>query len=49
MKKLIATAVAMSVSAIATADISITGNANYEYFTKKILVSTQTMLIMKST
>jgi len=35
MKKLIAAAVATSVSAIATADISITGNANYEYFHKE--------------
>jgi hypothetical protein len=32
MKKLIAAAVATSVSAIAMADVSITGNANYEYF-----------------
>jgi hypothetical protein len=32
MKKLIAAAVATSVSAIAFADIAITGNANYEYF-----------------
>jgi len=35
MKKLIAAAVATSVSAIAFADISITGNANYEYFHKE--------------
>jgi len=35
MKKLIAAAVATSVSAIAMADISITGNANYEYFHKE--------------
>jgi len=32
MKKLIAAAVATSVSAIAVADVSITGNAKYEYF-----------------
>ena len=32
MKKLIAAAVATSVSAIAVADVSITGNATYEYF-----------------
>jgi hypothetical protein len=35
MKKLIAAAVATSVSAVALADISITGNANYEYFAKE--------------
>ena len=35
MKKLIAAAVATSVSAIAMADVSITGNANYEYFHKE--------------
>jgi len=35
MKKLIAAAVATSVSAIALADVSITGNANYEYFAKE--------------
>jgi len=35
MKKLIAAAVATSVSAIAFADVSITGNANYEYFHKE--------------
>jgi len=34
MKKLIAAAVATSISAIAFADVSITGNANYEYFAK---------------
>jgi len=34
-KQLIAAAVATSVSAIAFADISITGNANYEYFAKE--------------
>jgi len=34
MKKLIAAAVAASMSAVATADVSITGNANYEYFYK---------------
>ena len=34
-KQLIAAAVATSVSAIALADISITGNANYEYFAKE--------------
>jgi hypothetical protein len=34
MKKLIAAAVAASMSAVATADVSITGNANYEYFHK---------------
>ena len=34
-KQLIAAAVATSVSAIALADISITGNANYEYFSKE--------------
>jgi len=35
MKKLIAAAVATSVSAIAVADVSITGNAKYEYFNSK--------------
>jgi len=35
MKKLIAAAVATSVSAIAFADVSISGNANYEYFHKE--------------
>jgi hypothetical protein len=34
MKKIIAAAVAASMSAVAMADISITGNANYEYFAK---------------
>ena len=34
MKKIIAAAVAASMSAVAMADISITGNANYEYFSK---------------
>jgi len=34
MKKIIAAAVAASVSALAMADISITGNANYEYMAK---------------
>ena len=34
-KQLIAAAVATSVSAIAMADVSITGNANYEYFSKE--------------
>ena len=34
-KQLIAAAVATSVSAIAMADVSITGNANYEYFAKE--------------
>jgi hypothetical protein len=33
-KQLIAAAVATSISAIAFADVSITGNANYEYFSK---------------
>jgi hypothetical protein len=33
-KQLIAAAVATSISAIAFADVSITGNANYEYFAK---------------
>ena len=36
MKKIIAAAVAASVSAVAMADISITGNANYEYFSKTV-------------
>jgi len=36
MKKIIAAAVAASVSAVAMADISITGNANYEYFAKTV-------------
>jgi len=36
MKKIIAAAVAASISAVATADISITGNANYEYFAKTV-------------
>jgi len=36
MKKLIAAAVATSVSAIAVADVSITGNAKYEYFNTKV-------------
>ena len=35
-KQLIAAAVATSVSAIALADVSITGNANYEYFSKEV-------------
>jgi len=35
MKKLIAAAVATSVSAIAVADVSITGNAKYEYFNEQ--------------
>jgi len=34
MKKIIAAAVAASMSAVAMADVSITGNANYEYFAK---------------
>ena len=34
MKKIIAAAVAASMSAVAMADISITGNANYEYFAR---------------
>jgi hypothetical protein len=34
-KQIIAAAVATSVSAIAMADVSITGNANYEYFSKE--------------
>jgi len=36
MKKLIAAAVATSVSAIAIADVSIGGNANYEYFSTTV-------------
>jgi len=36
MKKLIAAAVATSVSAIAVADVSITGNAKYEYFNSQV-------------
>jgi len=36
MKKIIAAAVAASMSAVAMADISITGNANYEYFAKTV-------------
>jgi hypothetical protein len=36
MKKLIAAAVATSVSAIAIADVSITGNAKYEYFNSQV-------------
>jgi len=36
MKKMIAAAVAASMSAVAMADISITGNANYEYFSKTV-------------
>jgi len=35
MKKLIAAAVATSVTAIAFADVSITGNAQYEYMAKE--------------
>jgi len=35
-KQLIAAAVAASMSAVAMADISITGNANYEYFAKTV-------------
>jgi len=34
-KQIIAAAVATSISAIAMADVSITGNANYEYFAKE--------------
>jgi len=36
MKKIIAAAVAASMSAVAMADVSITGNANYEYFAKTV-------------
>jgi len=42
MKKLIAAAVATSVSAIAVADVSITGNAKYEYFNSKTGTSAST-------
>jgi len=42
MKKLIAAAVATSVSAIAVADVSITGNAKYEYFNSQTGTSAST-------
>jgi len=42
MKKIIAAAVAASMSAVAMADISITGNANYEYFSNTTGGATET-------